>query len=86
LMNVSDSVLLCVPARDSVVHHFLIHAIEMGTHNVSAFATIDDNYPGDCGPEILPSARYSLICVQDLRDIFELLGRFRQLYYCHLPR
>ena len=60
LMNVSDSVLLCVPARDSVVHHFLIHAIEMGTHNVSASATIDENYPGDCGPETLPSARYSL--------------------------
>jgi hypothetical protein len=58
LMNVSDSVILCVPARDSVVHHFFIHAIEMGTHNVSTFATIDDNYPGDCGPEILPSARY----------------------------
>lgn len=58
LMSDSDSVLLCVPARNSVVHHFVIHAIEMGKHNVSICATIDDHFPGECGPEILPSARY----------------------------
>lgn len=57
LMSDSDSVLLCVPARNNVVHNFLIHAIEIGMHNVSVSATIDDNYPGECGPEILPNAR-----------------------------
>lgn len=58
LISDSDSTLLCVPARNNVVHHFVIHAIEIGKHNVSVSATIDDNFPGECGPEILPSARY----------------------------
>lgn len=57
LMSDSDSVLLCVPSKNSLVHHFFIHAIEIGKHNVSASATIDENYPGECGPEILPNAR-----------------------------
>lgn len=57
LLSDSDSILLCVPAKDSLVHHYVIHAIDIGTHNVSASATIDDHYPGECGPEVLPSVR-----------------------------
>lgn len=61
LISDSDSTLLCVPARNNVVHHFVIHAIEIGKHNVSVSATIDDNFPGECGPEILPSATDNVI-------------------------
>lgn len=60
LLSDSDSTTLCVAAQSNVVHTFLIYAIEIGVHNVSVSATIADNFPNECGPEILPSARFLL--------------------------
>lgn len=57
LLGDSDSAPLCLPARDNVVHQFLVHAVELGRHNVTVSAVIDDQYPGACGPEFLPYAK-----------------------------
>lgn len=75
LMSDSDSAILCVPAKNSAVHHYLIHTIEIGTHNVSAYAVIDENYPGECGPEILPSARYVLYALNYKIQMFSNLQK-----------
>lgn len=58
LLSDSDSVQICLPARESVTHRFLIMATELGTHNLTVSAAIDDAFNGVCGPEVLPSARY----------------------------
>lgn len=57
LLSVSDSSHLCVAGKNATVHQFDVHAVELGTHNVTVVAVIDDQYPGACGPETLPSGK-----------------------------
>jgi len=61
LLSGSNSVHLCVPAKDSVVHQFQIDVKELGTHNVTVAAVIDENYPGACGPEFIPTGKDSVV-------------------------
>ena len=57
LLSDTDSAILCIPAKNNKVHQFLVHAIELGHHNVTVSAVIDDSFPGECGPQILPSGK-----------------------------
>ena len=48
--GISDySVQLCIPPKSNLVHHFVIYATQLGRHNVTVTATIDDLFPTECG-------------------------------------
>lgn len=66
------SVQLCIPARDNAVHRFTIDADQLGTHNVTISAVIDDEYPGQCGPEFIPSAKYDSDNQHDQYSIIQI--------------
>ncbi len=57
LLSEKDSVSFCIAPRSNIVHHFLVHVTELGTHNVTIEATVDESYPQQCGPEYLPSGK-----------------------------
>ena len=44
-----NSVQLCIPSQANLVHHFFVYSTELGRHNVTVTAAIDDTYPGECG-------------------------------------
>ena len=51
------SVQLCVSPQANLVHHFLVYATELGRHNITVTAAIDDMYPGECGSSSQQAAR-----------------------------
>lgn len=57
LLGEKDSFSTCIPARSNAIHHFLIHATELGNHNVTVEAVVDESFPSECGPEVLPTGR-----------------------------
>lgn len=60
LLDKSPSASFCIPARNKIVHHFLVSPTELGTHNFTVEAIVDETFPGHCGPETLPSGRWAL--------------------------
>jgi len=57
-----NSVQLCIPPQSNLVHYFLVYGTQLGRHNVTATAAIDDAYPGECGGSsvVYNGARYEL--------------------------
>ena len=54
-----SSAQLCVPPQTNLVHHFHVYATELGRHNITVTAAIDDAHPGECGSSSQQGARYS---------------------------
>lgn len=44
-----NSAQMCIPAQSNLVHYFIVYSTELGRHNVTVTAAIDDAYPGECG-------------------------------------
>lgn len=57
LLDASDSKSYCIPAKNNIVHHFLVSPTELGTHNITVTAIVDEAFPGQCGSDTLSSAK-----------------------------
>ena len=54
---------LCILPKSNLVHHFVVYANQLGRHNVTVSAAIDDLFPTECGSSsvVFQGARDSVV-------------------------